>query len=231
MAYTKQTWTDGANGGTPITAARLQNIENGIFNADFQTCTSTTRPTTGLFDGMHIYETDTKAYGFYDATAAKWVMFDTQWQSYQAAVYIGNTSTVWTMGNGTSVGRYYRTGRKIDVAVEIVTGTTTTFNAAAGAVYVNFPPGYAPANYILANNVSAPIGGAWVSNGAGAAGFVCVPLGGTPNPQPAATRRFTFYNAAMAQMTSAVGSAGSWNIWSSAQQLHFQCSYETAFEA
>lgn len=30
MAYTKNIWTDGANGGTPITAARLQNIENGI---------------------------------------------------------------------------------------------------------------------------------------------------------------------------------------------------------
>lgn len=30
MAYTKQTWTDGANGGTPVTAARLNNMETGI---------------------------------------------------------------------------------------------------------------------------------------------------------------------------------------------------------
>lgn len=30
MTYTKQTWTDGAAGGTPISAARLQYIENGL---------------------------------------------------------------------------------------------------------------------------------------------------------------------------------------------------------
>jgi hypothetical protein len=30
MAYTKQTWADGESGGTPITAARLAHIEDGI---------------------------------------------------------------------------------------------------------------------------------------------------------------------------------------------------------
>lgn len=30
MAYSKQTWADGPGGGTPITAARLAHIENGI---------------------------------------------------------------------------------------------------------------------------------------------------------------------------------------------------------
>lgn len=35
-------------------------------------CTSTTRPTVGLWDGMHIFERDTKALLFYDATAAAW---------------------------------------------------------------------------------------------------------------------------------------------------------------
>lgn len=30
MVYAKNTWVDGANGGTPVTAARLNNMENGI---------------------------------------------------------------------------------------------------------------------------------------------------------------------------------------------------------
>lgn len=33
MAYTPQTWTDGAAGGTPISAARLGHIETGLQNA------------------------------------------------------------------------------------------------------------------------------------------------------------------------------------------------------
>lgn len=32
MPYSKQTWTDGSS-STPVSAARLTNIENGIFNA------------------------------------------------------------------------------------------------------------------------------------------------------------------------------------------------------
>lgn len=31
MGYTKQTWNDNASGGTPITAARLNHIEEGIY--------------------------------------------------------------------------------------------------------------------------------------------------------------------------------------------------------
>lgn len=33
MTYTKQTWADGAIGGTPITAARLTHMEEGIYDA------------------------------------------------------------------------------------------------------------------------------------------------------------------------------------------------------
>lgn len=33
MAYTKQTWTNGSGGGTPISAARLQHIEDGLETA------------------------------------------------------------------------------------------------------------------------------------------------------------------------------------------------------
>lgn len=30
MTYSKQTWTDGAGGGTPLSAARLTHMEDGI---------------------------------------------------------------------------------------------------------------------------------------------------------------------------------------------------------
>lgn len=33
MPYTKQTWVDGSGGGTPLSAARLNYIETGVFNA------------------------------------------------------------------------------------------------------------------------------------------------------------------------------------------------------
>lgn len=34
MSYTKQTWADGPGGGTPVSAARLQHIEDGIAATD-----------------------------------------------------------------------------------------------------------------------------------------------------------------------------------------------------
>lgn len=30
MAYSEQTWQDGSSGGTPVNAARLQHMEDGI---------------------------------------------------------------------------------------------------------------------------------------------------------------------------------------------------------
>jgi hypothetical protein len=36
------TWADGSGGGTAITAAKLNNIENGIYDAHFQPCARVT---------------------------------------------------------------------------------------------------------------------------------------------------------------------------------------------
>ena len=33
MSYTKQTWVDGSAGGTPISAERLNHIEDGVSDA------------------------------------------------------------------------------------------------------------------------------------------------------------------------------------------------------
>ena len=46
MAYTKQTWTNGSGGGTPISAARLQYIEDGLEAAAAPTVTATTQAGT-----------------------------------------------------------------------------------------------------------------------------------------------------------------------------------------
>lgn len=121
MSYTKQTWTDGTS---PLSAARMNNMESGIFNADFQTCTSTTRPTTGLFDGMRIYETDTKAFGFYDATAAAWHMWDTVTQTFTPGITAQNSAP--TLGNGTLLGWYKRMGRHCWIKLYFSSGTTTS---------------------------------------------------------------------------------------------------------
>jgi hypothetical protein len=65
MSYTKQTWVDGA---TPLSATRMNYMEAGIAAAASVICTSTTRPSAGLFAGMTIFETDTKASAVYDGT-------------------------------------------------------------------------------------------------------------------------------------------------------------------
>lgn len=47
MSYSKQTWADDAVGGTPITAARLSNIEDGIASVDTRVSAATDLNTPG----------------------------------------------------------------------------------------------------------------------------------------------------------------------------------------
>lgn len=54
MAYTKNIWTDGANGGTPITAARLTNMENGIAAAQVFSDTGWIDMTPGVANGYGV---------------------------------------------------------------------------------------------------------------------------------------------------------------------------------
>src|SRR5262245_16079260 len=46
IPYTKQTWTDGSGGGTPISAARLGVIEEGILDASQAPAVRVTHNTT-----------------------------------------------------------------------------------------------------------------------------------------------------------------------------------------
>lgn len=48
MAYTKQTWVDGSAGGTPVSAARLNHIEQGVADVDQQVAGRVQAMQTGL---------------------------------------------------------------------------------------------------------------------------------------------------------------------------------------
>lgn len=89
------------------------------------TCTSATRPASAMcYDGLEIFETDTKAIGVYDATASKWRMFDTVWQSYTPSLW----STTAVGASGYNVGMYMRRGQ------EVVLRTSASWSG-AGAAY------------------------------------------------------------------------------------------------
>jgi hypothetical protein len=76
MTYTKQTWTDGQTGNTPVSAARLTVIENGIAAAHdgiVNRMTAAQRAsltTSGLLSGYFVYETDT--FRNYEWTGTAW---------------------------------------------------------------------------------------------------------------------------------------------------------------
>lgn len=71
MSYTKQTWTDGTAGGTPVSSARLNYIESGIATADNYAGSGTAYPTTGLRPGILYTRTDLGYTAMYDGT--QWV--------------------------------------------------------------------------------------------------------------------------------------------------------------
>lgn len=63
MAYSKQTWSDGKAGATPVNAARLQNIENGLALSGQFLGSGTVFPTTGIQAGDTYLRTDQGTYG------------------------------------------------------------------------------------------------------------------------------------------------------------------------
>lgn len=89
------------------------------------TCTSATRPTgTARFAGRLIFETDTKAFGWWDGT--RWVLWDSAWRPWTPA---------WpnvTLGNGVSTGAWRYVGDQIEFWAKLVRGTTTSFGAGSG---------------------------------------------------------------------------------------------------
>lgn len=72
-SYTRTNWLDFPSTATPITAARLNNLETGVVDANsiIVSCTSTTRPNSP-FVGQQIYETNTNYLRVWNGT--RWQM-------------------------------------------------------------------------------------------------------------------------------------------------------------
>jgi len=104
------------------------NLNLGLF-----VCTSSTRPGSP-WQGQQIFETDTKAHGFWDGNA--WVMTDTVVQTYTPALTASTTNP--TMGSSpTLVGRYQRHGGMMHAWGRIAFGTGMT--AGSGVYNVSIP--------------------------------------------------------------------------------------------
>lgn len=78
-------------------------------------CTSTTRPTVSLFEGMTVYETDTNRYLIYDGTG--WMVISEPWQDYDPVVSQAGTPVTKTITYGRAARR--RTTCHVDVFVAI----------------------------------------------------------------------------------------------------------------
>ena len=113
-------------------------------------CTSTTRPTLGLWAGMTIFETDTNTIQVYDGAAWRQIAALGVWTAYTP------TDTAITVGNGTRVARY----RMIDPKTcafrwSLKLGSTSTVgtNAAIGLPFTAMTSAFdlyqtAPAYYL-----------------------------------------------------------------------------------
>lgn len=91
MAYTPKTWIDYPNTTTPITAAELNNIDQGVRSRFI--CTSSTRP-AAPFDGQKIYETDTDLEWVWDGSS--WTPPEVQTPSVH--VYRNTAGPAWYSG-------------------------------------------------------------------------------------------------------------------------------------
>jgi hypothetical protein len=112
--------TDIATNAANITATRAT------------VCTSTTRPTTGLFVGKLIRETDTKAYGYWDGSA--WVMFDTVMQDYTPTWTV--TAGSINLGTGGYIlGEYRRIGKVTEMWMDMKLGSGAIAGGSAGAIW------------------------------------------------------------------------------------------------
>ena len=119
-------------------------------------CTSTTRPTLGLWAGMKIYETDTNTVQVYDGSAWRQIAALGAWTAYTP------TDTAITVGNGTRVARY----RMIDPKTcafrwSLVLGSTSSFtgNISTGLPFAAHASGYHTCSaYMLDNAVRNWVG-------------------------------------------------------------------------
>lgn len=213
--YNPRTTTRGGILHLPTEAAA-----NGIVTAG----------TPPLSRGSAFYAEDTKAYGFYDATANRIVWFDTQWQSYTPIMSNGAAPGVpWTTpGNAVINGRYFRAGRTIHCRGNVQLGSTTAYGGAgAGNINATYPTGYVPlqSTWQTGYSLIEPHGVGILNNQAGYAGLMAGLYPGTP-----ANRRIEFWSHGAGTITVTAAS-GTYGLSSANHALSWDLTYETAFEA
>lgn len=115
-------------------------LANALDGRGVYSCTSATRPTSGArFSGRVIWETDTKAYGWWDGSA--WRMFDTIEQTYTPTWTANGSTSGLALGTGGSLtGTYMRRGHHCRVDISLVVGSS---GFAGGAGYWAFAAPFA----------------------------------------------------------------------------------------
>lgn len=163
MSYTKTNWSDYPS-NTHTTAARMNNIENGVFNA-IGICTSSTRPASP-FAGQTIYETDTSLSYTYSGSA--WVNTGSTKVRYARTKYtsgniIPGGSTSWSIFTQTALSLPASAGDVIEFCPSILVGAeavdtafdVVTLSGSGGSAVNSFAAdGAAPANYTANQGIS-----------------------------------------------------------------------------
>lgn len=124
-------------------------------------CTSSTRPSVGLWEGQIIYETDTDLLLVYSGTAWEHLVRQGEWNTYTPS--LGGTSA--SLGNGTIAGRFQKVGRTVNLQIALTGGSTT--NLSSDTLTLSLPashPARDPGNF------RAPIG-VWVMFDTGVATY------------------------------------------------------------
>ena len=156
MAYNKQTWLDGKSGGTPISAARLNYLEQGLADArTVETFTTTQRNalTTGQkWEGRVIYNSTTDRLQQWDGAAWFTVPIDTDIPPLDT---VGTPAALGTAARGTSgsAARADHVHPSGDIGATGVTNGTNV-NAAGCKTYVRRKQGYLNINLTATGTVA-----------------------------------------------------------------------------
>jgi hypothetical protein len=181
-----------------------------------------------MYPGAAFWAEDTKATGIWDPAAGRVVWFDSRWQTWTPR-FAGGSINAWaSLGNGTAIGRYFRTGRKVDVEYQFTIGTTGNFGG-VGAIFIECPPGLYPYSWTATISTIPITGTCIVYNTGNRLGTVAMSNDATP-----ANRRLVLYNTdanGLALQSAGSGTAGSWFVWAAGHQFFAAATYETAFEA
>lgn len=157
----------------PFISAGFEKLEEAVDRR----CTSASRPASP-YDGMRIFETDTKAFGIWDAATSRWLMYDSAWQNWTPVLVHFDKNVV--IGNGFLRGRYFRNGKKVSLQVGYQLGTTTSHNGGTGPLQIVYPVEHAAGADTAFQGLQMPEG-VWRGGLPGTSAYhgICVNSGST----------------------------------------------------